>query len=379
MQNHETTPEKNLEARPENLFSEMANDLSGVEHQITQLDYPAGGAAKNLLVPFLDQELRPKAKHSITDEYPSLFGDYPGGTSYFIEKDGRIASHVAILTREFLHHDFRLRTGLVGSVVTSSVFRGMGMASQLLKTAITDLKRRRCSLAILWSEHPEFYLPLGFQRAGREMDFRFSPQEMPDFPEKARPFDFGKDIEAIWRLYQRQELKVDRSLEEMKRLCKIPEVRIFVTEKNGAVSSYIAINKGADFTNYIHEWAGDMEAIIRNIASTQRTAFAQNPLVLIAPAHLELKALKQLAKEKWEGVVGLIKILDRHEILRSFENHLRAKKVSFARKEGDEVLEIAGTNYSVKTDKEFLKVVFGDQEASKTPTLPFFLWGFDSI
>lgn len=349
------------------------------EHVISQLDYPNGVPSSDGVIPFLDQELRPRSKYSISSEYPSLFGDFPGGSSLYIQKDGRVASHVALLVREFLHPCFRLRVGLIGSVATSSVFRGMGMASSLLKSAVSELRQKRCALAVLWSDQKEFYLPLGFHRAGREADLKFDPSSVPDFPEKARSFDSSKDVEALWRLYRRQEYRVDRSLEEMKRLTKIPDVKIYVLEKEGQIVSYIAIGKGADFTNYIHEWGGDLDSVSRTIASTQKQFYPKTPLVLIAPGGMDLKPVKQMARERWDGVVGLIKILDRAEVLRAYEAYLKSRNVNYSLQDQGQTLVLNDQKYPISTEKEFLKVIFGDETPSKNLTLPFFLWGFDSI
>lgn len=346
---------------------------------IQQIQYSDNGAPNSKLSDFLNYELRPRAQHSIFEEYPALFGNYPGGHSLYIEVDGQIVSHVAFVVREYQHRLFRMRVGLIGSVATAHAFRGRGMASSLLKKALNELKIRGACLGVLWSEQSDFYLPLGFYRAGKEVDLKFQPRSMPEAVSTVRPVNLDRDLESLWRLYHRHECKVDRSLEEMKRLCRIPETKLFVTERDGIITSYIAINKGADFTGYIHEWAGDLSEVQRNIGFCQATFFKDQPLTLIAPSFYDLGPIKQIAEEKWEGVLGLVRLLDKNYLLSSYVDYMRKLNHTVNMDKFREVIEINGKKFPIKTDSECLKTVLGDEMGEMHPVLPLFLWGFDSI
>lgn len=360
-------------------MAETLDPAFGEEHHLCSLNYPETENSSEKVVSFLNQELRPRHKHSISQEFPALFGHYPGGQSLYIEKDGVVVSHVGMVVREFQHPHFRLRVGLIGSVATAHPFRGLGMASTLLRHAITELKRKGSVVALLWSDHSDFYLPLGFHRTGRETDFRFSPDHFVEGDLTPRPMNLDKDIEAIWRLYQRHSAKVDRSLEEMKRLCRIPETKIYVTERAGALTSYIAINKGADFTDYIHEWGGDLADLQKNISYCQKQFYPQKPLTLIAPSDYELGPINEIAVEKWNGVLGLVKILDRQRLISIYSDYLRKLQCDFKWDREKESIEIGGNIISTKTDPELLRLVFGAGIEAAYPVLPLFLWGFDSI
>lgn len=349
------------------------------EHHLQHINYSDSEAPTEKVVSFLNQELRPRYAHSIQQEFPSLFGDYPGGQSLYIEKDGTVVSHVGFVVREFQHLHFRLRVGLIGSVATSHPFRGQGMASMLLRHALSELKAKGSVLALLWSDHSEFYLPLGFHRAGREVDFRFSAEHLPETDLMPRLIKPETDVEAVWRLYQRHPVKVDRSLEEMKKLCRIPETRIYVTERGGALTSYLAINKGADFTDYIHEWGGDLEDLQKNIAYCQKHFYPTKPLTLIAPADDELAPIKQIAVEKWEGVLGLMRVLDRNLLISIYSDYLRKSGIECKWEKDKEFVEVSGVKIPTKTDSELLKMIFGEGAGALHPVLPLFLWGFDSI
>ena len=339
----------------------------------------ASKESKEKIFKFLNNETRKSEVVSIEEEYPSVFKSVPGGESLYIEDRGEIVAHVAFLEREFQHPLARMKVGLIGSVATHASYRGKGLATSLLRQASLELKRKGCLLAVLWSDQPEFYTPLGFQRAGREQDLKFTSKQQIDTGEIIRAFDFDKDAHLIWRLYQKQSCRLDRSLEEQKKLLRIPKVKVFVTEKEGGISSYIVINKGGDFLNFIHEWGGELSEVQRNISFCQEHFFSNSPLTLIAPGDYDISALNKISEKKWEGVLGLIKVLDKSRLLSTYMNFLKLKQVDHIWSKDKDSILFAETEFSVNEEKEVIQLVFGDEMAPTHPVMPFFLWGFDSI
>ncbi len=330
------------------------------------------------IVRFLDEELRPQAGFSIRDEYPAVFQELPGGVSFYAEQNGKIVAHVACLTRIFRAPRFHFKVGLIGSVVTAPEYRGVGLASGLVRTALSELKNSGCFVAVLWAENPMMYQALGFERAGREQALQFSAQEIrdDDLGEPVHEYDPKRHAEGVWRLYHQHRWTLDRSLQEMKRLCRIPEAKVFVTLNADSVTSYLVVQKGLDFPNYIHEWGGRMETVRNNIARVQKQFYPSKDLTLIAPAGYDLSVIRPLAKSHSLGVVGMMKLLDR--------GRLRAVYLDYLKAEGkplwlDESWGGDGRSVSTKTDSEFLKAVLGDEGVGEHPELPFYLWGFDSI
>ncbi len=328
---------------------------------------------------FLDSETQKSQVSSVKEEYPSVFKAVPGGESLYIQQGDEVVSHVAILDREFQHPSVRMKVGLIGSVVTRPDYRGQGYATHLIRQACIELKKRGCMIALLWSDQPNFYLPLGFYRSGREQDVRFSLKFKMENMGIVRPMDFDKDAHFIWRLYQKQNCRLDRSLEEQKKLLKIPRVNVFVTEQNGKLSSYIAINKGADFTGFIHEWGGDVLEVQRNIAYCQSQYFPDKPLTLIAPAEYDISILKQIAEDKWEGVLGLIKVLDKNLLLSTYMNYLKTKRIEHVWSKNKDSILFSNSEFSIVTEGDVVQLVFGSETLYSHPTVPFFVWGFDSI
>lgn len=310
---------------------------------------------------FLNQELRSQSDFSIEDEYPSLFRGLPGGESLFIEKEGKIVSHVGILIRQFAHLHFKMKIGLIGSVVTRKENRGEGFATYLIHEANRKLEQQGCTLSILWSDQPDFYLPLGFFRSGNEWDFHLSLEKAKNAPICCRTLNKERDLKAVWNLYQSRKAKLERTFEEMAALVDIPKTQIYVTENNGQIDSYIAINKGADFTHYIHEWCGSIDAVKRNILDCQNRFYPQTALTLISPFDNESSHFLDISERDWKGSLGLVKILNRKALIDCISSGKLA------------------TSYEELTDEELLLIALGRDGVRSPASLPLFLWGFDSI
>lgn len=330
------------------------------------------------IISFLDAELRQDYPFSMQKEFPALFTDFPGGESLIVTQGEEIIAHLGYVVREFQCADYRMKIGMIGSVVTNKAYRGQGIASRLLKKAFEDLRLKGCVVSILWSENAKFYFPLGFYRAGRERDLKFSVDSVPDVVVPSRKASV-QDANQIWRLYQRNPYKIDRSLEEQKHLLQIPNCQVLVTGEN-AVTSYIAINKGADFENYIHEWGGNPQDVLQSITYAQRELYPDKELTLIAPMRVDLNPIKQFAKERWNGAVGLFKVLDRTMLLSLYENYLRKLDVQYSWNREKNGILFGKQEVFARNDQELIQMVFGEGEVAEShPELPFFLWGFDSI
>lgn len=322
------------------------------------------------LFDFLNQSLRKDASFSIEDEYPSLFDPRFGGRS-LIEKDqSGIISHAGYLIKNYSHPHFTCRIAMIGSVVTETSYRGRGYASSLVNQAIKKIRDEKVSLIVLWSDQEEFYRKLGFYRVGQEWDFLISEGNLSASSRSCRPINLAADLMGIWSLYLKHDYGLERSLEEMQAYLQIPELKCFVTERDGEIDSYICINKGADFTQVIHEWGGEVQAVCQNIQSCQKKYFANKPLVLISPASNEFSAFEKISMSRKIGHLGLVKVLDRKILIEQYLNWNR-----FSGEQRQEQEKKLGE----LDDEKFLKTCFGGGEMINEKPLPFFLWGFDSI
>jgi len=317
---------------------------------------------------FLNRTLRPAASFLLQNEYPSVFQSYPGGSSLSLWLDNQPVSHVAFSIREYLHPEFPIKMGLIGSVATQEAYRGRGFATRLLQEAIQKLKNSGCLLALLWADQADFYQPLGFYRAGLELGFSLSPASVLPVSRNARLLEGKSEKEAVWKLNQKHLSKLRRAAEEKERLLDIPEAQIFVSEMAGEIDSYIAINKGKDFSNTIHEWGGAIEAVIENISFCQRNIFSNTSLQLIAPYTSENLGFLKIAEHSSVGSLGLMKLLDKQALYERW--------MAYGKKKGKSPLE---NQWHSQTEEQCLIQTLGRDGLNADQALPLFLWGFDSI
>jgi predicted N-acetyltransferase YhbS len=322
--------------------------------------------------------LRSGAGFSLRAEYPALFSSAPGGQSLFFAEGTRILSHVGLLARQVSHSHYSLRLGLIGSVATDAGARGKGLATALLRRAKNDLAAQGCALALLWSEKKQFYSRLGFHPAGQEIHLRLQPQFGASLASHATPFR-PEHLPAIQELYHRHEPHLDRSFREQECLTRVPRSRLFVTERAGQITSYLAVHKGWDFDHYVHEWGGELSELVANLQSVRQTYFAHRPLVVLAPGHYTMGALTEISDVHYRGPIGLFAVIDAEKFLAVYRQYLVSRGISHDWDQRQKRFVVGGESHLLQTDEDYLGLILGMEGSPSPVPLPLFLWGFDSI
>lgn len=341
-------------------------------------DHPSPATSKVLT--YLDAELRSEFDFSLETEYPSVFGEFPGGESLHCSWDGEIVSHVALVARHFIHPSYSLRVGLIGSVVTSEPFRGRGLGRSLIDQALARLKQKGCAIALLWSDRDSFYSKSGFVRAGAERTAQVSPQPtgLIDGPAMIE-FDRQKHLGALWRLYSQKTFRFDRSLEEQRRLVSIPRTRVLVTEVAGRVTAYVAVGKGADFQGYVHEWGGDPLHVGSMLLRLAQELPKDQKLGVIAPAS-EANLFGIPLESSSVATLAWIHVLDPRALRAVYFQMLKTSDVSFRWDSFSHSLFFGSRKVRLETPQDHALGILGSgQQPESGPVLPFFVWGWDSI
>lgn len=345
-------------------------------------DHPSPATLR--VTDYLDSELRAEFGFSVNSEYPSVFGEYPGGESLHCSWDGEIVSHVALVARHFLHPLYSIRVGLIGSVVTSEGFRGRGLGRSLMEQALVRLKQKGCAIAILWSDRDQFFTRAGFTRAGGEQTVLI-PSTPPASPLDDAPpmiaFDKQYHVASVWRLYSQKNYRFDRSLEEQRRLVAIPKTKIYLTEVGGKITAYLALNKGADFPNYIHEWGGEVEHVRSMVARLATQIPAHEQLGLIGPQTEELPtpAMAAGAPATTKGSLAWVRVLDPRALRAVFFRTLEASGTPFRWDTFSRQLTIGTRKVRLDSPADHAAGILGDGQGDPSCVLPFFVWGWDSI
>lgn len=258
------------------------------------------------------------AGERLSTECPLAFDERFGGELVTVAESGHVRSACAIVPREFVCHDKRVRIGLIGSVVTDPEFRRRGLMAQLLSDAEQRLRSQGCSIALLWADDPAVYSSQGFVPFGHEVDYLVDARLCALLPQlgQIRPA-VAEDAHAIHELYGEHGLRVERSLDETRALLACPDMHVLVLPAAGGreLAGYACVGRGHDLTNVVHEWGGSADAVLVLIRAHQdlRVARGHEPeLVLMTSAERTAlhNVLESLGARRFDGILGLAKPLD---------------------------------------------------------------------
>ena len=354
----------------------------------------------------LERVLRDGAE--IASEYPLVFGETSPGRMISIgsgEEHGEVHSACAILARELVTPQARIKVGLIGSVATDPAWQGKGLATRILVEAEAALEREGCHVALLWADDPSFYYVRGYRPLGAEADYvvpRACAARLPR-AEGVRVMT-DDDCGTVHALYTQHASRVDRAPEETCALLACPGMETLVLERDGAVVAYACRGRGLDLQDAIHEWGGDVDDVLALLRAHLERRFPdqepdaeQGRLFLMAPATEGTlhQRLQEAGVEGHLGVLGLGKVLDRQAAATLLNDLLTpaatvtldtsGRPDCFRMTAGDEdvyldedsFLALLLPAYGLDEEVKAFQERFG-LEAAPIPLQPF-AWGLDSI
>lgn len=198
-----------------------------------------------------------------------------------VDPDGELVGGLAILVRSFTTSCGDIAVGAVGSVVTRPDRRGQGLSTRLQAAAMALLRRQEVLLAALWTERPEIYAGRGFIPAGWEWHVGLGDARLPEAPPDGvtlrdwRP----SDTPAVERLYGAHLWRTVRQPGDAARLYGMPGTRGLVAETAGEVRAAVFCGKGADFPDYVAEWSGEPDLVLRLLGLARVRALAGAVLI----------------------------------------------------------------------------------------------------
>jgi GNAT superfamily N-acetyltransferase len=369
-------------------------------HADVSLETPRLASDTRRALPLFDRVFgAPGEPGELERECPLVFQGAFDGSVVAIEVDGEIASACAILRRDLVLGDHRVRAGFVGSVATDPRFRGRGLASRVLEAAEAELRKRGAWIACLWADDAPFYEQRGWRAFGAERDVVVSPALASKLPEPsgARPLS-RDDVTAVHALYRRHTTRVDRTASETSALLDCPRMSVLVRERASAVVAYACMGRGRDLADVIHEWGGEAEdvaALVRAHVERRAALGDQSNAFLISPVDEMALAsrLAELGAPNSTGILGLAKLLDARAAA-EFAASLLGPTVRANREHPIELTELRGPRGTCSlSDAALIDVLFcarGERRVSNecaadlgvergTLLLAPFAWGLDSI
>lgn len=330
------------------------------------------------ILDFLNHKLRPHSSWSIANEYPTALTRSNIHNMRIITEDGGVLSHAVLKPMIVRTPHLVLKVGAIGSVVTEENHRGQGLSTQIIASCIEEAQTQNCDIAILWTEIHDFYRKMGFELAGFEESFVI---DRPLVVERVLNCKKTNQVspEAILRLYQKHTVHTHRSLEDIRKFLQIPNTKLYTAwDANGQLEAFAVEGKGMDLTDYIHEWSGSIPSLFAlfNYILLEK----KKPFVLMAPKH-SLQLIKSLNSQNFfhhEGFLGMIKILDRAQLLAKVDRAFKS-------------MGMAGPDLKNLGEPELIRLLFGpwnelsplnlNETARSLDVLPlrFWMWGWDSV
>jgi len=166
---------------------------------------------------------------------------------FIAEEDGQIVSTIRVFRRTVRIGGRKYLMGGIGEVSTKEAYRGRGIASQLLNTAIEAMKKEGMALSILFGDK-NIYSKSGYQTITAPYTV-VSKENLPDLPEGAmiRPFE-TKDLDAVMGIYDlyagRADTTLVRSTEYWKAWVLPQWEKVWVLEMEGRVVAYCEVRSG---------------------------------------------------------------------------------------------------------------------------------------
>lgn len=349
------------------------------------------------LIEFLSKQLRPNATWSIAEEYPLALAR-TNSHNIRVIRDGDNFLSAAVMKPMIVKTLAGLfKVGAIGSVVTEPSQRNRGLSHRIMEECLKAGKDQGCDFAILWTDLYDFYRKLDFELAGKEVSVVLT-QGLPSPSQNLRFEQTAKiDPESILRLYSKHTCGVVRTADDIRKSLRIPNTEVYSAwSADGKLKAFAVEGKGADLKGYIHEWAGDVDDLVSLLAFAQTKN--SEALTVLCPAHAHniIQRLGSLGGQKFEGVLGMIKILNPVSFMAKVKKYFRSLGIEglvFEYRDDQYYIGYGSDLFKTDSGSDVVRLVFGPQKASElypfegemkevfenALPLPLWIWGWDSV
>jgi len=346
---------------------------------------------------FLNHKLRPEHGWSIDKEYPTALNLANRHNMNIVVSEDKVVSHAVLKPLIVKSPHLIYKIGAIGSVITDEEYRNQGLSHKILNESLSLAKQQNCDVAILWTNLYDFYRKLGFELGGYEISLTFERQMAYDYTQYKYSKDKNVSVEALAKIYTQHSVATIRSQDEFRKFLSIPNTQLYtIWNLNGTLAGYAIEGKGADLSNYIHEWGGSVTAIKNLLAYISHVK--NHPFNFIAPKHSVnlINELKKYADYVNEGYLGMIRITNFEGLAMKLKKAFRNVGVSdfvFEKNQDAILFGCNGDLYTIESEKDLIPILFGPidfdtqdifkpETAQKLKTLlplPLWIWGWDSV
>jgi predicted N-acetyltransferase YhbS len=354
----------------------------------------------NNVVDFLNTHLRENTAWDINTEYPTALTPSNIHNMSIItddEDEQKIISHALlkpIITKTPLAI---YKIGAIGSVVTDPQHRNQGLSTLNMQNCLAKATAQNCDLVVLWTDQHDFYRKFGFELAGFENTYVFD-QELPAQTIHTK-FIKGTQVDplAILKIYSQHSVGSVRTIDDMYQFMKIPNTQVFTAWSNtNQLLAYAIEGKGVDLQSFIHEWGGQVSALIDLVSYMVKTENKNYHLMVPEHSTNLRNSLDQMNVFCHKGVLGMIRIHDFDSIAVKVKKAFRAEGLEqiVLEKQNNQIIFGYGTDlYTLDQESDLIRILFGPTHIqdltfiqpatrdilSKALPMPLWVWGWDSI
>lgn len=349
------------------------------------------------VVDFLNDNLRSNNSWPITSEYPTALSPSNIHNMSIITEDEKIISHAVLKTLIVKTPLAIFKVGAIGSVVTDPSYRHQGHTRKNIENCIELAQKQDCDLVVLWTDQFDFYRKFGFELAG--YDCSYVIDKMNPAQNKNLRFVSGNNVdpEALQKLYAQHTVHALRNTEDFRQFLKIPNSNVFTAwNPQNQLMAYAVEGKGVDLVNYVHEWAGQSDALVDlfNYIRQQK----KSSLTIMTPHHSKNLHQKLLAVSAFshEGYLGMLKFIKLEQVLLKVKKAFRAEgfeNVVFEKQNNSVVFGFGTDLFTLEKEADLMQLLFGplkiesmefiskevQEKLSQLLPLPLWVWGWDSI
>lgn len=349
------------------------------------------------LVDFLNTNLRQNNSWTIASEYPTALTANNIHNMSIITEDEKIISHAVLKTLVIKSPHAIFKIGAIGSVITDPEHRQKGHSTKNINNCIELAKKQECDLVVLWTDQFDFYRKMGFELAG--YDYSYFIEKAAPIQNKNLRFVNGNNVDpmAIQKLYSQHTVHAVRSIDDFRNYLKIPNSNLYTAwDSNNNLMAYAVEGKGIDLVNYVHEWAGQTDALIDLFMHIRQQK--NDVITVMTPMHSQnlRNKLNTVAELSHQGFLGMLKIVNTDALLLKVKKAFRSEgfeRIVFEKQNDHFVFGYGSDLYTLQNETDLIQLIFGPldinsldfvgeetkQKLSSMLPLPLWIWGWDSI
>ena len=168
-----------------------------------------------------------------------------------------------------------------------------------------------------------------------------------------------------------------------------------VWDQNNQLLAYAAEGKGIDLVNYVHEWGGQVEALMDLFQYIRNQKNCEITIMTPLQSQNLRQRLSQVATQH-QGFLGMLRIVNAENLLNKVKKAFRSEghdKIVLEKQGANYVFGFGTDLYTLEKEADLVQLLFGPlninqfdfvspETKSKLATLlplPLWVWGWDSI